>query len=134
MRWLKALVIVLAAMIALAFGLLGYGFIKRAEDPNWRLFNIAQTRNTQQLAKQPAAPTLTASASASAPAQSTSGSPNAPPWGALQLGLAKECEIGQIKTEPSRLVLSIGPSGPCRRIIIIDMNMGRVLGTVHPRP
>ena len=130
MRWLKALVIVLAALITLAIGLLGYGFIKRTEDPHWRLFSVTNTPNAPKVEKEPAAP----AAIASAPTQSPLGTPNAAPWGDLQLGLAPECQIAQVRTEGNRLVLSIGPTGPCRRIMIIDMEAGRVLGIVRPRP
>ena len=128
MRWLKALVIVLAALITLAIGLLGYGFIKRTEDPHWRLFSVTKTPNAPKAEEQPSAPAATASA------QSLLGAPNAAPWGDLQLGLAPECQIAQVRTEGIRLVLSIEPTGPCRRIIIIDMEAGRVLGIVRPRP
>ena len=130
MRWLKALVIVLAALITLAIGLLGYGFIKRTEDPHWRLFSVTKIPNAPKVEKEPAAPAATASA----PAQSPLGTPNATPWGDLQLGLAPECQIAQVRTEGNRLVLSIGPTGPCRQIMIIDMEAGRVLGIVRPRP
>ena len=130
MRWLKALVIVLAALITLAIGLLGYGFIKRTEDPHWRLFSVTKTLNAPKVEEQPSVPTATASA----PAQSPLGAPNAAPWGDLQLGLAPECQIAQVRTEGNRLVLSIEPTGPCRQIMIIDMEAGRVLGIVRPRP
>ena len=130
MRGLKALVIVLAALITLAIGLLGYGFIKRTEDPHWRLFNVTETPNAPKVEEQPAAP----AAAAAAPAQSPLNAPNAAPWGDLQLGLAPECQIAQVRTEGNRLVLSIEPTGPCRRIMIIDMKAGRVLGIVRPRP
>ena len=127
MRGLKALVIVLAALITLAIGLLGYGFIKRTEDPHWRLFSVTKTSNATKVKEQPAA-------TASAPAQSPLGAPNAALWGDLQLGLAPECQIAQVRTEGNRLVLSIEPTGPCRQIMIIDMEAGRVLGIVRPRP
>ncbi len=130
MRWLKALVIVLAALITLAIGLLGYGFIKRTEDPHWRLFSVTKTPNAPKIKEQQAPP----AAIASTPTQSPLGTPNASPWGDLHLGLAPECQIAQVRTEGNRLVLSIGPTGPCRRIMIIDMEAGRVLGIVRPRP
>ena len=130
MRWLKALVMVLAALIALAIGLLGYGFTKRAEDPNWRLFSITKTTSSP---KRRLDPTATA-ATASFPAQASSGTPSAAPWGDLNLGLASECRVAQIRTEGNRLVLSVEPSGPCRRIVIINMDTGHLIGTVRPRP
>ena len=130
MRWLKALVIVLAALIALAIGLLGYGFIKRTEDPNWRLFSVTNIPNAQQAKTEPAAPAATTSV----PAQTSPGIPHVEPWGVLELGLASECQIAQVRTDGNRLVLSIEPTGRCRRIMIIDMDAGRVLGTVLPRP
>ena len=130
MRWLKALVIALAALIALAIGLLVYGFIKRTDDPHWRLFSITKTTDARKLDEQPPAPAETASA----PAQSSPGASNAAPWGDLQLSLAPECEIAQLRTEGNRLVLSIEPTGPCRQVIIIDMEAGRILGIVRPGP
>ena len=130
MRWLKALVIVLAALITLAIGLLGYGFIKRTEDPHWRLFSVTKPPNAPKVEEQPTAPAATASV----PTQSPLSAPNAAPWGDLQLGLAPECQIAQVRIDGNRLVLSIEPTGPCRRIMIIDMEAGRVLGIVRPRP
>ena len=129
MRWLKALVMVLAALIALAIGLLGYGFIKRAEDPNWRMFSVNKTTSSPKLNFDATA----TAATASFPPQASSGTPTAAPWGDLELGLASECRIAQVSTEGNRLVLSVAPSGPCRRIMIINMDTGHVMGTVRPR-
>ena len=78
MRWLKALVIVLAALITLAIGLLGYGFIKRTEDPHWRLFSFTKTPNAPKVEEQPTAPTATASASAQSPLSAPNAAPSAP--------------------------------------------------------
>ncbi len=126
MRWLKALVIVLAALIGLAIGLLGYGFIKRTEDPNWRLFNTAEIHNPSELGAKSTSPTNQAPSSISAW--------NTAQWKDLNLGLAPDCRISQISAEGNRLILSIEPAGPCRRIMIIDMDVGRIQGTVLPRP
>ena len=130
MRWLKALVMVLAALIVLAIGLLGYGFIKRTEDPNWRLFSVPKATGLPKLKEGSAVKATTKLARA----QSSPGKPSAAPWGELELGLAEKCQITQVGARGNRLVLSIGPSGTCRRIIIIDMDTGQVMGTVRPRP
>ena len=128
MRWLKVLVIVLAALIALAIGLLGYGFIKRTEDPNWRLFNTTKIQDLSKVEPKPASRSVTILDADPSSARAT----NAAPWNDLKLGLAPECRIAQITTERNRLILSIEPTGPCRRIMIIDMDVGRILGTVRP--
>ena len=124
MRWLKALVIVLAALIGLAIGLLGYGFIKRTEDPNWRLFNTAEIHNRSELGAKSTSPTN--------PAPLSINAWNTAQWKDLNLGLAPDCRLSQISAEGNRLILSIEPAGPCRRIMIIDMDVGRILGTVRP--
>ena len=120
--WLRALVIVLAALIALAIGLLGYGLIKQAEDPNWRLFDVTQIHGSSKVEAKPGSPLTTILGSA----RSSTGALNAAQWSDLKLGLAPECRIAQITAERNRLVLSIEPMGPCRQIIIIDMDVGRV--------
>ena len=125
MRWLKALVIVLAALIGLAIGLLGYGFIKRTEDPNWRLFNTREIQNPSKLGAKSTSPTN--------PAPSSISAWNITQWKDLNLGLAPDCRISQMSAEGNRLILSIEPAGYCRRIMIIDMDVGRVQGTVLPR-
>ncbi len=130
MRWLKVLVILLTALIALAIGLLGYGFIKRTEDPTWRLFETTKIHGSSKVEVKPASP----SATILDPATSSRGALKAAQWDDLKLGLAPECRIAQITAERNRLVLSIEPTGPCRRIMIIDMDVGRVLGTVRPSP
>ena len=125
MRWLKALVVVLAVLIGLATGLLGYGFIKRSEDPNWRLFNTAEIHNPSKVGAKSTPPTNLAPSSISPW--------NIAKWKDLKLGLAPECRISQISAEGNRLILSIEPAGSCRRIMIIDMDVGQVQGTVLPR-
>ena len=71
MRWLKSLVIVLAALIALALGLLGYGFLKKSADPGWRLFG-STTMTT---------PAVSDLAPAGKPIQSTPPATPAHTWG-----------------------------------------------------
>ena len=53
MVWLKSLVIILGVLIFLCLLLLGYGFYKKADNPEWRLFSLTQPndvhRNQNQL-------------------------------------------------------------------------------------
>jgi len=120
MRWLKSLVIVLAALIVVALGLLGYGFVKRTSDPEWRLF-----------AQPPAAKPKPAAPAAPKPAAAK---PEAKPWGEINLGLAAGCRVSSMRPEGDRLYLTIGPDGACARIVIIDTVAGRVLGTIRTGP
>lgn len=126
MRWLKSLVIVLAALIALALGLLGYGFFKKSADPDWRLFGSTTAT----------APAATDLAPAGTPIQSTPPAAPARTWGEINLGLSAECKIDSVQTDGDRLVLTIGaagvPGGTCHRVVVIDTARGRVLGTVRP--
>ena len=126
MRWLKSLVIVLAALIALALGLLGYGFLKKSADPGWRL--LGSTTMTT--------PAVSDLAPAGKPIQSTPPATPARTWGEINLSLGAECKVDGVQTEGDRLYLTIGPAGmpggTCHRVVVIDTTRGRVLGTVRP--
>lgn len=109
MRWLKGLVVVLAAMIVTAVGLLGYGFVKSTGDPEWRLFGGAVKVTA------PAAPTA----------------PAIEPWGDLSLGLPAGCRIVAVEPRRRLAYLTVGPDGDCHRLVIVDVVRGRVVGTVR---
>jgi len=120
MRWLKSLVMALAGLIVLALALLGYGFVKRTADPDWRLFS-----------KPAEAPSQPSVLSQPAPAAQVS---QAKPWGTINLGLAATCRVTQVVAEDTRMYLTIGPDEACHRVVIIDTVQGRILGTVRPGP
>lgn len=106
MPLLKSVVIGLAVLIFLGFGLLAYGFIQKTGNPDWRLFSSTP------------APENTAAAK---------------PFGTLKLGLPEGCVITDVRPGDGLVYLSIGPeSGSCNRVIIVDTVQGRVLGTIMP--
>ena len=43
MRWLKSLIIILTFLIVSALMLIGYGFFKKSQNPNWTLTDIFLT-------------------------------------------------------------------------------------------
>ena len=40
----------------------------------------------------------------------------------------------RVNPDGDRIYLTIGPPGPCNRIVVINVADGRVLGTVQPQP
>ena len=68
-----------------------------------------------------------------------SGRGTAPPapkaFGEINLGLPAGCAIVGTIPDGRRLYLTVGPAGtPCRRIIVIDVEAGAVLGTILEQP
>ena len=116
MSLLKSLVIILAILITLAIGLLGYGLVKQAKDPNWRLLSTPKNNKGEEIKLPPANPSTVE------------------PWGEINLNLPTECWISNLKTDSHRLYLKISPIGECHRIVVIDSSTGRVLGSVKPNP
>lgn len=63
------------------------------------------------------------------------GQPEARPFGQINLGLPSGCAIVGTIPDGRRLYLTIGPAGtPCRRIIVVDVETGTVLGTIAEQP
>ena len=116
MQLLKSVVIGLGVLIFLGLGLLAYGFIQKANNPDWRRL--------------------------SSPPASATGAPAAKPFGTLKLGLPEGCVITGVRPDGARTYLSIGSGGgnvtggPCNRVIVIDTSRGRgrILGTIMPGP
>lgn len=106
MQLLKSVVIGLGVLIFLGLGLLAYGFIQKANNPDWRMLS-------------------------SAPAPDAS---PAKPFETLKLGLPEGCVIARVRPDGARAYLTIGPSGACNRIVVIDIATGRILGTIMPGP
>ncbi|GAB6051878.1 hypothetical protein JCM17960_06980 [Magnetospira thiophila] len=112
MQALKALVAGMGVLIVIAMTVIGYGMIKKAEDPNFKFFELA--------AEAPTAP----------PPQEL---PLAP-FGEISLGLPEDCQIQstQMPSKAQMLVL-VGPSGPCNKALLVDLASGRVLGSLRAR-
>ncbi len=106
MQLLKGAVVGLGVLIMLAGGLLAYGLYQKSQDPGWRLFSSAPTP---------------------APAPSA-----AKPFGALNLNLPEGCVIARVRPDANLAYLTIGPSGACNRIVVVNIATGRVLGTIQP--
>ena len=121
MKLLKSLVIFLTILITLAVCLLGYGFFKRAQDPNWRLFNALKYSKTQDRDR--------LESSRSVPEKSQLES-----WGHINLNLSSNCRLSDFRTDGSRLYLMTGPAGECQKIIVIETDTGQTLGTITPSP
>ena len=121
MKLLKALVIFLTILIALAVGLLGYGFIKRAQNPNWSLFSVP--KHSKITKRDRSKPTF------SAPKR-----PQLTPWGQINLNLPSNCRLSDFRTDGARLYLMTEPVGECQKIIVIETDTGRILGTITPGP
>ncbi len=115
MQLLKSVVIGLGILILLGMTLLTYGLYQKARDPGWRLFSGPAPGAFQAPARAPAAPDVKA-------------------FGTLGLHLPDGCLITQVRPDGGRVYLTIGPPGPCNRIVIVDTVRGRVLGTIKPRP
>lgn len=116
MQLLKSVVIGLGILILLGMALLTYGLYQKTSDPGWRLFSRP------------------APAAYQAPAGATPAAPDAKAFGTLGLHLPDGCLITQVRPDGGRVYLTIGPPGPCNRIVIVDAVRGRVLGTIQPRP
>ncbi|MDA1089881.1 MAG: hypothetical protein O3A85_06175 [Proteobacteria bacterium] len=108
MHLMKSVVIGLGVLIFLGLGLLGYGFIQKANTPDWRLFSPSSS---------PTAALVTTK-----------------PFGNLNLDLPNDCVIARVQPDGNRAYLTIGPSGACNRIVVVDTVQGRVLGTIKARP
>ena len=115
MQLLKSVVIGLGILILLGMTLLTYGLYQKARDPAWRLFSGPAPGEFQ-------APALTPAAA------------DAKAFGTLGLHRPDGCLITQVRPDGGRVYLSIGPPGPCNRLVIVDVVRGRVLGTIQPRP
>jgi hypothetical protein len=105
MQFIKTIVIGLGVLIVLGFVLLGYGFVKKANNPDWKLFS-------------------------SGPA----GAPEAPfeSFKTIDLNLPEGCVITTVRPDSARAYLTIGGPAPCNRVIIVDTVRSRILGTIQP--
>ncbi|MFQ5764478.1 MAG: hypothetical protein ACE5GT_06080 [Rhodospirillales bacterium] len=114
MQLLKSLVIGMGVLILVGLALLAYGIVQKTRDPGSRLF-----------APPPAAP---------APPAATGPAPAARAFGDVNLRLPEGCAIETVLPDGDRLYLTIGPTGPCARVVVVDVARGRVLGTVKTGP
>ncbi len=106
MKALKAIVIGMGALIVLAVGLIGFGLYKKSVEPGWKLFGPAAGVSATRAA-----------------------APGA--FGAVNLGLAQDCQIKDVRPDGRRAYLLLGPASVCDGVIVIDSEDGRVLGRIN---
>lgn len=113
MQLLKSLVIGMGVLILVGLALLAYGIVQKTRDPGWRM-----------VSPPPAQPAPAASGAA----------PAARAFGDVNLRLPEGCAIEALRPDGERLYLTIGPAGPCARVVVVDVARGRVLGTIKTGP
>lgn len=107
MRALKALVIGLGALIALALVLLIYGLVKKSSDPEWKLFGSDTPEVTKTVAGRP--------------------------FGAVALPVPADCRIAGMTAAAGVLYVRLEGADPaCNAIVGIDPASGAVLGQLAP--
>lgn len=110
MQALKALVVGMGILIAVAVTAIGYGLMKKSENPEFKFFGGGDAA----LSPAPAAGAGLA------------------PFGDISLGLPESCRIETARLRRSLLVVQVGPaSAECDRVTVVDLKTGRVLGSVR---
>jgi hypothetical protein len=130
MRWLKSLVTLLGFLIVGSLVLLGYGFFKKSQNPDWQLSHIFIDPPAPQ--PKTSAPATTMPKPTATPPKSPLPAPKA--FGDVSLNLPAGCAVNDLVADGQRVYLTIGPPGPCHRVIILDTEAGKVLGTVRVSP
>ncbi len=116
---LKSLVVGLGLLIVVAMTVIGYGLMKKAEDPDFTFF------------RSDGAPAATAPAADSIPVAASG--PLAP-FGDVVLGLPEGCAIADARMlADRRMLLRVSGPGACARAVVVDLAAGRVLGHVRAR-
>lgn len=106
MRGLKILVVIMGVLIVISMGLLGWGIYSR----------LARRSIPEHETPPPA--TVRPSGH----------------FGEVRVDMPAGCTVVEMRPHADRLYLRTGPTGLCERIIVLDANSGRVLGTVILRP
>ncbi len=57
--------------------------------------------------------------------------PELAPFGVAAMPVPVGCQVDYVTAEGDRLILQIGGSDECRRVLITDMRTGALLGQVH---
>mgnify|MGYP006865030279 CR=1 FL=1 len=114
MHLLKGVVIGLGVLIFLGLALMAYGFIQKANNPNWRLLSSSPA---------PSSAPLTV---------------DSKPFADITLNLPKGCVIAGVRPDGGRAYLNIAAkdqkdAAACDRVIVVDTVQGRVLGTIKAR-
>jgi hypothetical protein len=120
MQALKGLVVGLGILIVVGFVLLIYGFYANFSKPG---FKVVATKGGE------------ASAQAGASAPDARPAPRGTEgFGETRIGLPDGCTVVEMRPDGNRLYLRTGPAGLCERILVVDPDSGRVLGTLVVKP
>ncbi len=106
---MKLVVIGLGVLIIVGLGLLVYGVTSRVADPEFRV--------SKERGAAPAAPNALV-----------------PAFGEMRVPLPEGCTVVEMVPDGGRLYLRTGPAGVCERILVIEADSGRALGTLLLRP
>lgn len=105
MRALKALVIGMGVLIALALVLLIYGLVKKSADPDWKLFGAAPAPESRM----------------------------AQPFGEVPLPMPADCRIAGMTAVAGLVYLRLEGADPaCNAVIAVDAARGTLLGRLAP--
>ncbi len=130
---LKAIVAILGVMIVGCLGMIGYGFSKLSEDPNWRLLSGVEESSEASGATAPNPPARPAAAAP--PANGGLGGTNGFSR-SIALNLIKGCRIeGSLIGGPGVLIIKTGPreaGGGCGSLFIVDLAAGSVASEIRP--
>lgn len=131
---LKTIVTLLGVLILIGLGLLGFGFMKIAEDPNWRLFGSASESvpepPTAEAEAAPEPPTLPLPVSQPAARGWSSETPLS-----VTLDLPQGCRIHAISEIAGQLAVQTEPreaGTPCGSVFLIDPASGGKTGQIAP--
>jgi hypothetical protein len=108
MRALKALVIGMGILIALAFGLLVYGLVKRSAEP-------------------------VSSAASGASTRGTAGGV-ARPYGPVAIALPPGARLIDTQASEGRLLVQLELAGGVRRVLVLDLASGALIGSIELTP
>ncbi len=111
MRWLNSLVIFLGLLILSCLILIGYGFYKKAQSPQWKLWQLLSDKPTRENSEFAA-------------------SNHNSKLGQINLNLPSECEVKNVSGHDDYLYINVGPAGICHRIIIFDPSDGLIKGII----
>ena len=121
MALLKSLIVILTILIGISIGLLGYGLLKQAQDPDWRLFGSSESSKLENKDRP-------------SPTSLTNDLQKIKSWGNVNLNLPSKCQISGVNANGTQLYLTVGPIGECHRVVIIDLKSGQIIGSVKPTP
>ena len=112
MAALKGLVMVMAVLIVVTAGAIGYGLYMKSSDPNFTFFGSG----TPEAASGPTPPSMIG--------------PSALSFGEVGIVLPRGCAIADMKPQGALLYVRLGGGDGCQRVVVVDTERGAVRGSV----